>query len=170
MNERQLEQLIEQTALLMRNCQKQCEDFSTSLKQDHQKFLQEMHRNTVQNIRAEVKEGMGGEFARYSEELHSLSNSLQHQTRMFQMQFEENQRKNQQTVFRAWLAVSISLGLLLIGGLWMIFHYKGIIEQSKRHADYVQAINTADIVQCGDSLCARVGKQKAGKYNVILKK
>ena len=75
----------------------------------------------------------------------------------------ENQKIFRITVF----STAITLATLVIGGIVLAFFYLGIISQKKLEADMLNKINNADIVRCGDSLCAKTGKAGNNGYRVI---
>ena len=56
-------------------------------------------------------------------------------------------------------------------GYWRIgiifFFYATLIDQKRQDADMVGRINRANIVRCGDELCAKTGKSVENGYRVI---
>jgi hypothetical protein len=62
------------------------------------------------------------------------------------------------------------LATLVIGGIALIWFYSGVIQSKKIDADMVTRINQADIVRCGNDLCARTSKAGENGYRVIKKR
>lgn len=76
---------------------------------------------------------------------------------------------------RAWQFVGAmgTLVLVLVGGaVGVNYHYLDVIQANKQQAEWVKAINRADVTLCNDVLCARVdAKAKRwgdkGEYQLV---
>ena len=65
-----------------------------------------------------------------------------------------------------WI-ISLAMATLVIGGWALSFFYAMLIDQKRQDADMVGRINRANIVRCGDELCAKTGKSVENGYRVI---
>lgn len=58
-----------------------------------------------------------------------------------------------------WKIAGIALALLLlavVGGGWLLWHYKGVIREQQLTAELLRAYNAADVTLCEGRLCANV--------------
>ncbi|MGH8080407.1 MAG: relaxation protein, partial [Lysobacter sp.] len=54
------------------------------------------------------------------------------------------------------------VALLLVGGIWLSTHYVGVIRDNQIAADKLKVINNADVVVCGERLCANIDRKGQG--------
>lgn len=67
-----------------------------------------------------------------------------------------------------WLVASVIAAMLLVivAGSGLLWHYRSMIADNQREAEFVQAINQADVRMCDGRLCARVERadKRYGDY------
>ena len=63
----------------------------------------------------------------YVGDMEAARKKMAEQTKEFNTYLHMVNTKNRQLAFRSWLIVSVSLGLLLIGGILMFYHYSQVI-------------------------------------------
>ncbi|QMT44983.1 hypothetical protein [Neisseria dentiae] len=132
--------------------------------------LREQRKEIVEQVCGDIKKSTEAVVAKYVADMENARDKMISQTGEFNRYLDDVNKKNKQLVFRCWLAVSVSLLLLLAGGIWISTHYAKVIQQNKINAELMKSINEADWIKCGDDICARLGKGKVGEYRVIRKR
>ncbi|WP_063067985.1 hypothetical protein [Neisseria flavescens] len=84
---------------------------------------QELTEFSRENIKTELDSVLNS----YVGDMEAARKKMAEQTKEFNTYLHMVNTKNRQLAFRSWLIVSVSLGLLLIGGVLMFYHYSQVI-------------------------------------------
>ncbi len=170
MDKQEIDELIQKTAVLMQIFQNRCESLSGEVHKKLDNSLQQQRRELIALIREDVHNGLESALAGYSKQLEEAGKKINHRTIELEQYLGIVARKNKYIIYKSWAIVSISLTLLLIGGMGLSLYYQNVVRQNKIQADLLRVINESDLRVCGDYLCAAVGKEKQGKYRMVKKK
>lgn len=134
------------------------------------KSLAEQRRIIVQMIREEITKEVSQTVHGYVEDMKDARNQMVGQVREFNSYLRKVQEENNKISSRSVLITSLTLATLVIGGIALVWFYSSVIQSKKLDADMVTRINRADIVRCGNDLCARASKTGKNGYRVIQKR
>ncbi len=130
MNTENSEQLDTLLAAAMMLLEKQREENNEYAMQTRREFIfllegikQELTEFSRENIKTELDSVLNG----YVGDMEAARKKMAEQTKEFNTYLHMVNTKNRQLAFRSWLIVSVSLGLLLIGGVLMFYHYSQVI-------------------------------------------
>lgn len=130
MNTENSEQLDTLLAAAMMLLEKQREENNEYAMQTRREFIsllegikQELTEFSRENIKTELDSVLNG----YVGDMEAARKKMAEQTKEFNTYLHMVNTKNRQLAFRSWLIVSVSLGLLLIGGIFMFYHYSQVI-------------------------------------------
>lgn len=130
MNTENSEQLDTLLAAAMMLLEKQREENNEYAMQTRREFIsllegikQELTEFSRENIKTELDSVLNG----YVGDMEAARKKMAEQTKEFNTYLHMVNTKNRQLAFRSWLIVSVSLGLLLIGGILMFYHYSQVI-------------------------------------------
>jgi hypothetical protein len=130
MNTENSEQLDTLLAAAMMLLEKQREENNEYAMQTRREFIsllegikQELTEFSRENIKTELDSVSNG----YVGDMEAARKKMAEQTKEFNTYLHMVNTKNRQLAFRSWLIVSVSLGLLLIGGIFMFYHYSQVI-------------------------------------------
>lgn len=125
MNTENSEQLDTLLAAAMMLLEKQREENNEYAMQTRREFIsllegikQELTEFSRENIKTELDSVLNG----YVGDMEAARKKMAEQTKEFNTYLHMVNTKNRQLAFRSWLIVSVSLGLLLIGGVLMFYH------------------------------------------------
>ncbi|WP_373754069.1 lytic enzyme [Neisseria weixii] len=125
-------------------------------------------------ISAMVREELTKEAAQtvqgYVDDMAAARNQMAEQVREFNSYLRKVQEDNKKLVTRSVMTVTWTLATLVVGGIALFWFYAGVLQSKKVDADMVTRINQADIVRCGDGLCAKTGRADANGYRLIQKR
>ena len=160
MNNNELEQahnLLLETAEVMVQFRQSAHQIVQNLEDKLDKSLYDQRKMITEMVRAEVTKEMSNSVAGYVRDMEKARNQMADQVREFNVYLNKVNEENQK----------ISSRLVWIGGLALSFFYTMLIDQKRQDADMVGRINRANIVRCGDELCAKTGKSVENGYRVI---
>lgn len=167
MDQQETDAIKKELVVFFHSFQQECQNLANSVDHQLQQSLQNQ-RSELSNIaREQIQQGLGEAVNRYHQQLDQAEHTLANKIRQLEQGLEEVNRKNKQLVTRSWLAVSLCLGVLVIGAAYLLYHYKSEIEANKTTADMTKIINQSDLTLCGNRLCAAVSSEKHGKYRVV---
>ncbi|WP_373700394.1 hypothetical protein [Neisseria dentiae] len=170
MQDYDLQKAIHNLGMMTQFLQKQSRDLAAELKSGQDAFFEKQRGEVVRYIRQDIKNEWDKASNSYLKDMEDARNMMISEVNEFRAYLQEVNAKNKQLVFRSWLAVSLSLLVLLIGGGWLSYQYTQVIRQNQVDAELLSLINRSDLVKCGDSLCGKFGKEKSGEYRLILKR
>ena len=131
------------------------------------KSLIQQRKMMVDMVRDDVLQQASIQVKAYTENRDGARRQMVEQIREFNTYLHTVKSENQKIFRITVFSTAITLATLVIGGIALAFFYSGIISQKKLEADMLNKINNADIVRCGDSLCAKTGKAGNNGYRVI---
>ncbi len=92
----------------------------------------------------------------YERRLHAAGTQLGNSAQGMATQVQQLQKLHRHVVWKiAGLALAVLL-LAVVGGSWLLWHYKGEIRDQQLTAELMRAYNAADVTLCEGRLCANV--------------
>ena len=170
MNNNELEQahnLLLETAEVMTQFRQSTHQIVQNLEDKLDKSLYDQRKMITEMVRAEVTKEMSNSVAGYVRDMEKARNQMADQVREFNVYLNKVNEENQKISSRLVWVISLAMATLVIGGLALSFFYTMLIDQKQQDADMVGRINRANIVRCGDELCAKTGKNVENGYRVI---
>jgi len=161
MNNNELEQahnLLLETAEVMTQFRQSTHQIVQNLEDKLDKSLYDQRKMITEMVRAEVTKEMSNSVAGYVRDMEKARNQMADQVREFNAYLNKVNEENQKISSRLVWIISLAMATLVIGGLALSFFYTMLIDQKRQDADMVGRINRANIVRCGDELCAKTGK------------
>lgn len=138
-----------------------------NIQKELDKSLGEQRKMMVDMVRGDLLEKASEQVQGYAQDMDEVRSQMVEQVREFNTYLRTVNSENQKIFRTTVLGTAITLAVLLIGGVALTFFYSGIISQKKVDADMLSRINNADIVRCGDGLCAKTGKVGNNGYRTI---
>lgn len=171
MDEQELSALISKTAVLMEQFERRCADIDARLQS-----LGNQLEHTSEQVPAIVRQSADGSLMSlpglvisklgdglehpvhdYQQRLGVAGKAVEGAARQLSGELSQWQRLHRLLLWKAVAAVTTSLALLLVGGIWLSMHYAKVIRENQLTAEQLTAYRQADIAACGDSqLCAHV--------------
>lgn len=170
MNQDNLTAMISQTALLMEQFERRCNDVGEHVqavmrdmdaltgqlpavvRQSADASLKTLPTQVMQQARSGLEQAAQG----YQERLRSSGEDVATSTRVLATQIQRMQQLHRHLIWKVVGATTLCLALLLAGGVWLSMHYAKVIEQNQLSAQLMKAYNEADVTLCGGQLCAHV--------------
>ena len=159
--------LLLETAEVMAQFKQNGSQIVRSLQEKLDKSLFDQREMITDMVKNEVTREMSVSVAGYVRDMENARTQMANQVREFNSYLNKVNEENKKISSRLVLIVSISMATLIIGGLALFFFYSMLIEQKRQDADMIGRINRANIVRCGDELCAKTGKSVENGYRVI---
>lgn len=131
------------------------------------KSLSRQRDMMVELVRNELLDGASQQVKNYSADMEEARELMIKQVGEFNTYLQHVNKSNQKIFRQTVLGGAITLATLVVGGIALVFFYSSIISQKKLEADMLNRVNNADIVRCGNELCAKTGKTGANGYRVI---
>ena len=169
-NPEQLDTLLEAAMMLLEKQKEKNEEYAGQTRREFISLLAGMKQELTEFSRENIKTELDSVLKGYVSDMEEVRQKMIEQSKEFNSYLYYVNKKNKQLVFRSWLAVSVSLVLLLTGGIWMGYYYSQIISQNKSEAEVTQLIGQSDLVRCGDNLCVKTGKVQKDGYRAVLKR
>jgi len=166
----ELEQQVIKTAALMEQFQRSCEGIDQRLLslgdqvQDAAQQLplaaQQAAASALKTLPDQVMRSMHDKLQQpvqnYQQALDQAGGEIRESTHALAQQIERMEHLHRMLIWKTLGAAVISLLLLLAGGVWLAMHYASVIRENQISADLLKAYNSADVVPCGNRLCASV--------------
>ncbi|OSI17435.1 lytic enzyme [Neisseria dentiae] len=162
-----LEDLIVDMVKLMTKYQNDSEKIVGNLQKELDKSLGQQRKMMVAMVKEDLMQKAASQVQSYAEDMEEARNQMIRQVAEFNTYLHSVKSENQKIFRQTVLGAAITLAALTIGGIALVFFYTNIISQKKLEADMLTRINNADIVQCGNNLCAKTGKAGANGYRII---
>lgn len=121
-------------------------------------------------VKENIKNGLDSVLKAYVEEMDGARERMIGQTKEFNAYLHEVNRKNRQLAQRSWIITTACLAALsvgMIGAGWYAFSLKEDIQARKQELSVLELFDRADIVRCGDHLCAKTSSANNNGYRVI---
>lgn len=177
MDQRELTELISATAALMEQFERSCvqiEQQQRALSQQLQALSQQLPATVRQSADAtlsalpgelmgKLRSGLEQPVGDYEKRLIQAGAALGDGSQALARQLGRMDRMHRSLIWKLAGAVVASLSLLLVGALWLSMHYRGVIRDNQIAADKLKAINGADLILCGDGLCANIDRAAQGQ-------
>ncbi|WP_416191090.1 lytic enzyme [Neisseria sp. CCUG12390] len=129
--------------------------------------LGEQRKMMVEMVREEITQEASRAVRHYVEDMEEARNQMVQQVREFNTYLNKVNEENKKLATR-WMMIAMgTLMTLVVGGIALIFFFSKMVEQKRMDADMLGKINRADIVRCGDELCAKTGRVESSGYRVI---
>ena len=126
-NSEQLDTLLAAAMMLLETQREENNEYAMQTRREFISLLegikQELTEFSRENIKTELDSVLNG----YVGDMEAARKKMAEQTKEFNTYLHMVNTKNRQLAFRSWLIVSVSLGLLLIGGILMFYHYSQVI-------------------------------------------
>lgn len=173
----ELMELASKVAALMEQFERRCETLEERLqglaqqlpvafRQSSDGLLQHLPGQVLNKVR----EGLDRPLNDYEQRLRGAQGGLSEGSRII-----DGQIRRLEALHRglAWKVLGVTCGclaLLLAGGIWLSMHYARVIEENQLNADLLRRYNIADVVPCGEQLCANVDPKgpRAGDHQQYL--
>jgi exonuclease VII large subunit len=187
MNEAEWDAIVTQTATLMEQFQRNCETL-TQQQQALTQSIQQMARQAPQamrqsaddllktlpeTMRTQVRSGLEKSIGTLEQRLSATAQSASQNAQQLSHRLQALDTAASKLLWRTSAIVIACLSLLLAGGGWLLFHYRADIHRHQISANLLRAYDQADVVLCGDALCANVelrgaGAGDRGQYRLVL--
>ncbi|MEH6415828.1 hypothetical protein [Pseudomonas sp. CGJS7] len=176
MDQQELTELISATATLMeqfeRNCN-QIEQQQRALSQQLQALSQQLPATVRQSADAtlsglpgelmgKLRSGLEQPVGDYEKRLVQAGTALGDGSQALAQQLQRMERMHKSLIWKVTGAVIGCITLLLVGAIWLSMHYAGVIRDNQIAADKLKAINGADLILCGERLCANIDRKAQG--------
>lgn len=162
--------LIIETAKMMSKYRQDSEEIVINIQKELDKSLVQQRKMIINMVQEELTQQTAHELREYVDDMANARSQMVEQVREFNIHLNRVTSKNQRIFRQTVLSGAITLAILLIGGIALIYFYSSIIVSKKRESDIISQINRADIVRCGENLCAKTGKTVLNGYRIILNK
>ena len=162
--------LIIETSGLMAAYKDNSEKIVNNVRHELDKSLNEQRRMIIQMIREEITDEISQTVHSYVEDMEETRNRMREQVREFNSYLHKVQQENNKISSRSVLITSLTLATLVVGGIALFWFYANALQSKKLDADMITRISQADIVRCGNDLCARTNKAGENGYRVIKKR
>ncbi|WP_373753683.1 lytic enzyme [Neisseria weixii] len=162
--------LIIETSRLMAAYKDNSEQIVNNVRQELDKSLNQQRQMINAIIREELTKDAAKSVQGYVDDMAAVRNQMAEQVREFNSYLRKVQEDNKKLATRSVMVVAWTLTTLVVGGIALFWFYAGVLQSKKVDADMVTRINQADIVRCGDGLCAKTGKTGANGYRLIQKR
>lgn len=167
---KQTEQFLGAAAALTQQYERQMGAFAEQARQQLDSAVSQQKREMMQFVRENIQSELDSVLKGYAADMEEVRQKMVAQSSEFDTYLGFVNRKNRQLAFRSWLTVSVSLSVLLLGGVWLTYYYSQVIGKNKTAAETAQLVGRADLVRCGDELCAKTGKLQKNGYRVVFKR
>ncbi|WP_373746061.1 lytic enzyme [Neisseria dentiae] len=162
--------LVVETSRLMSAYQENSEKVVNDVRHELDKSLNEQRKMITKMVREELTKEATQTVQGYVNDMEAARNQMVEQVREFNSYLRKVQEDNKKISTRSVTVVSLTLAALVVGGIALFWFYSSVLQNQKVDADMVSRINQADIVRCGDGLCAKTGKAGANGYRLIQKR
>lgn len=162
--------LLVETSRLMSAYQQNSEKVVNNVRHELDRSLNEQRRMIIQMVREELTKEAAQTVQGYVDDMEAVRNQMAEQVREFNTYLRKVQEENKKISTRSVTVVSLTLATLVVGGIVLFWFYSIVLKEKKVDADMVSRINQADIVRCGDGLCAKTGKSGTDGYRLIQKR
>lgn len=162
--------LVVETSRLMSAYQENSEKVVNDVRYELDKSLNVQRKMITQMVREELTKEATQTVQGYVNDMETARNQMVEQVREFNSYLRKVQEDNKKISTRSVTVVSLTLAALVVGGIALFWFYSSVLQNKKMDADMVSLINQADIVRCGDGLCAKTGKAGANGYRLIQKR
>lgn len=162
--------LLVETSRLMSAYQQNSEKVVNNVRHELDRSLNEQRRMIIQMVREELTKEAAQTVQGYVDDMEAVRNQMAEQVREFNSYLRKVQEDNKKISTRSVTVVSLTLAALVVGGIALFWFYSSVLQNKKMDADMVSLINQADIVRCGNGLCAKTGKADANGYRLIQKR
>lgn len=166
----QLDILLQTAMMLLEKQSNQNQQHISQTQKEFISLLENMKQELMECSCTQVKNELDTVLKGYASDMEAVREKMLEQTKEFNSYLHIINIKNKQLVFRSWLAVSLSLVLLLIGGAGIAYYYSQLVNKHKTEAELAELIGKSDLIRCGDSLCAKTGKTQQNGYRAVLKR
>jgi exonuclease VII large subunit len=186
MDTQELNHLIGATAALMEQFERNCAEIARreqALSQQLQGLSQQLPATVRQSADAtlhrlpsellsKVQNGLEQPVSEYQKRLVEAGTQLGNGSQALAQQLQRMEGLHRRLIWKSMAAVVGCMSVLLVGGIWLSMHYAGVIRHNQLAGDKLKAINAADMVVCGERLCARIDRQaqgfgEQGQYSVV---
>jgi hypothetical protein len=161
------ENLLIETAEVMAQFKQNGENIVRNIESKLDKSLGEQRKMITEMVRSEVTRELSVSMKGYVKDMEGARNQMLEQVQEFNAYLHKVNEENKKISSRVVLIVSITLAALVIGGIALLFFFSKMVEQKRLDADMIGRINRANVVRCGDELCAKTGRNFGGGYRVI---
>lgn len=176
MREDEVMALVDKAASLMEQFERRCGGIDqrlASVTQELQSLAQRMPavvgesadtalRVLPEQVMGKIRHGLQQPVDAYEQRLQGAGRLIAEAAQGMSAQVIRMERLHKAVVWKTYGAVLGSLLLMLAGGAWLSQHYYGVIRNNQVAGDLLKAYNNADVVLCGDALCANVDTQGSG--------
>lgn len=177
MDERELEDLISKTALLMERYQRMCTEMA-----EQQSRLSAALNGLTQALpgqfrasadcaiagltrdgTAAVKQALLAPVGAYEQQLATSAKSVSRSTEALTAEVKRLQLASRGVLWKSVATAVAAVAILLGGAKWLGSQYRAEIERNQVEAQLLRAYNRADVVLCGkEQLCANVDTRASG--------
>lgn len=162
-----LETIMIDMVKLMAKYQGDSEKIVSNLQKELDKSLSRQRKMMVEMVKEDILQNASRQVKGYTEDMEKARDQMLEQVGEFNTYLKSVKSSNQKIFRQTVIGAAITLAVLVVGAVSLFFFYSGVISDKKLEADMVSRINNADIVRCGDHLCAKTGKAGANGYRVI---
>ncbi|MGO1070094.1 relaxation protein [Lysobacter sp. CA199] len=176
MDQQELTELISATATLMEQFERNCaqiEQQQRALSQQLQTLSQQLPATVRQSADAtlsglpgelmgKLRSGLERPVGDYEKRLVQAGTALGDGSQALAQQLQRMERMHKSLIWKVTGTVIACIALLLVGAIWLSMHYIGVIRDNQVAADKLKAINSADLILCGDRLCANIDRKAQG--------
>lgn len=176
MDQQQLTELISATSALMEQFQRNCVEIEQQ-QRDLSRQLHSLSQHLPATVRqsadatlgslpgalmGKLQNGLEQPVNDYQKRLSQAGALLGDGSQALAQQLQRMEGLHKSLIWKTSAALIGCLALLLVGGAWLTAHYVDVIRDHQIDADKLKALNNADVMLCGDRLCANIDRKAKG--------
>lgn len=170
MQEAEMSELVSRTSMLMMRFEQRCQvaeqklyGLANDLKHLSQQLPEVVRHtadSTLRSLPVQVQDKVAGGLQQAIDEherrLHAVGHEVGQGVARLSQQMARLERLHRLLVWKVVGVTAACLALLLGGGMWLSFHYAGVIRDNQLSAKTLKMYSAADVVECDGRLCANV--------------
>ncbi|GGA50637.1 relaxation protein [Dyella nitratireducens] len=166
-----LDELTSKTSMLMMRFEQRCQAVEQQLQvlahdlQYLSRQLPEVVRHTadsaLRTVPDKVKGGLQQAIDHHEQQLHAVGREVGQGVAQLGREMARLEGLHRMLVWKVVGVTAACLALLLVGGMWLLIHYTGVIHDKQLSAETLKMYNAADVVECDGRLCANVDAKGA---------
>lgn len=165
-----IQNLIVDMVMVLEKYKDESEKVTGNVQRELDKSLSQQRKMMVEMVRDDLLKNASEHVKSYTKEMGNARQQMVDQVGEFNAYLKAVKNENQKIFRLTVVSLAGTLATLVIGGVALFFFYSNIVSEKKLEADMLTLINNADIVRCGENLCAKTGKAGANGYRIVQKR
>lgn len=139
-----IEKYEQRSNILTTEFQRKLESFTYQQQNSTTNFFEHQLTDTLRNFQTQINDA---------------SQNFNHAANILKIQSNYNATKGKKILWWTLLLIGIAMVANTIWGVGSFYYFSDIIKSKKQSAEIATLLSEADIVRCGDALCAKVNKK-----------